>query len=97
MDEYYKGLLLTPDLYHSSDLSIHVELGEDMYQINDDGILVANSYPNDSNKTVYPNFFQRYVKVQQKNIHYVCMSLVGNLMKMIFVFSKWNCYVKFQN
>ena len=39
MDEYYKGLLLTPDLYHSLDLSIHVELGEDMYQINDDGKL----------------------------------------------------------
>lgn len=94
MNEYYKGLLLTPDLYHSLDLGIHVELGEDMYQTNDDGklnmkrfysvyrhvaavfsllfkkdddvILVANSYPNDSNKTVYPNFFQRYVKIQQK-------------------------------
>jgi len=124
MNEYYKGLLLTPDLYHSLDLGIHVELGEDMYQTNDDGklnmkrfysvyrhvaavfsllfkkddvILVANSYPNDSNKTVYPNFFQRYVKIQQKNIHYVCMSLFGNLMEMIFVFSKWNCYVKFQS
>lgn len=75
------------------DLGIHVEIGEDMYQTNDDGklnmkrfysvyrhvaavfsllfkkddvILVANSYPNDSNKTVYPNFFQRYVKIQQK-------------------------------
>jgi len=94
MNEYYKGLLLTPDLYHSLDLGIHVKLGEDMYQTNDDGklnmkrfynvyrhvaavfsllfkkdddvILVANSYPNDSNKTVYPNFFQRYVKIQQK-------------------------------
>ncbi|MER1958380.1 MAG: DUF3885 domain-containing protein [Solibacillus sp.] len=94
MDEFYKGLLLTPAIYHSLDLGIHVELGEDIYQFNEDGklnmkrfhsvynhvaeifpllfkkdddvILIANSYPCDSNKTVYPNFFQRYVKVQQK-------------------------------
>lgn len=94
MDEYYKGLLLTPAIYHSLDLGIHVELGEDIYQFNEDGklnmkrfhsvynhvaeifpllfkkdddvILIANSYPSDSNKTVYPNFFQRYVKVQPK-------------------------------
>lgn len=100
MDEYYKGLLLTPDIYHSLDLGIHIELGEDIYQINDDGklnmkrfqsvyrqiaeifpllfkkdddvILIVNSYPSDSNKTVYPNFFQRYVKVQQKK-YLLCM------------------------
>ena len=94
MDEFYKGLLLTPAIYHSLDLGIHVELGEDIYQFNEDGklnmkrfhsvynhvaeifpllfkkdddvILIANSYPSDSNKTVYPNFFQRYVKVQPK-------------------------------
>ena len=36
MDEYYKGLLLTPDIYYSLDLGIHIELGEDIYQINDD-------------------------------------------------------------
>ena len=94
MDEYYKGFLLTPAIYHSLDLGIHVELGEDIYQFNEDGtlnmkrfhsvynhvaeifpllfkkdddvILIANSYPCDSNKTVYPNFFQRYVKGQPK-------------------------------
>lgn len=94
MDEYYKGFLLTPAIYHSLDLGIHVELGEDIYQFNEDGtlnmkrfhsvyrhvaeifpllfkkdddvILIVNSYPSDSSKTVYPNFFQRYVKVQQK-------------------------------
>lgn len=94
MDEYYKGVWLTPDIYHQLDLGIHVELGEDMYQFNDDGklnmkrfhsvyrhvanifsllfkkdddvLLIVNSYPNDRNKTAYPNFFKRYVKVQQK-------------------------------
>jgi len=94
LDEHYKGLLLTPDIYHSLDLGIHIELGEDTYQINDDGklnmnrfhtvyrqvteifpllfkknddvIVVVNSYPSEINKTVYPNFFQRYVKVQQR-------------------------------
>ena len=94
MDEHYKGLLLTPRIYHSLDLGIHIELGEDIYQINDDGklnmkrfhtvyrqvaeifpllfkktddvIVVVNSYPSETNKIVYPNFFQRYVKVQQR-------------------------------
>lgn len=124
MDEHYKGLLLTPRIYHSLDLGIHIELGEDIYQIKGDGklnmkrfhtvfrqvaeifpllfkkkddvIVVVNSYPSVTNKIVYPNFFQRYVKVQQKNIHYACKSLFGNLMKMMFLFSKWNCSVKFQ-
>jgi len=31
--------LLTPSIYHSLDLGIHIELGEDIYQINDDGKL----------------------------------------------------------
>ncbi len=94
MEEHYKGLLLTPGIYHSLDLGIHIELGEDIYQINDDGklnmkrfhtvyrqvaeifpllfkkkddvIVVVNSYPSETNKIVYPNFFQRYVKVQQR-------------------------------
>ena len=94
MDQYYKGLLLTPDTYHSLDLGIHIELGEDIYQFNDDGklnmkrfdtvyrqvaeifsllfkknddvLVIVNSYPIEVNKIVYPNVFQRYVKVQQK-------------------------------
>ncbi|ATP40370.1 hypothetical protein CSE16_10100 [Solibacillus sp. R5-41] len=94
MGEHYKGLLLTPGIYHSLDLGIHIELGEDIYQINEDGklnmkrfhtvyrqvaeifpllfkkkddvIVVVNSYPSETNKIVYPNFFQRYVKVQQR-------------------------------
>lgn len=94
MDEHYKGLSLTPDIYHSLDFGIHVELGEDIYQFNDDGtlnmkmfhavytqvdeifpllfsktddvIVVVNSYPNETNKTAYPNFFRRYVKDQRR-------------------------------
>ncbi|MGN4128175.1 hypothetical protein ACMGD3_24685 [Lysinibacillus sphaericus] len=94
MDEHYKGLYLTPDIYQSLDLGIHIELGEGFYQFKDDGTLnmkrfrevyrqvaeifpllfnrtddilvVVNSYPSETNKIVYPNFFQRYVKAQQK-------------------------------
>ena len=39
MDEHYKGLLLTPDIYNSLDLGIHIELGVDIYQLKDDGTL----------------------------------------------------------
>lgn len=39
MDEHYKGIPLTPDMYGSIDLGIHIELGKDIYQLNDDGTL----------------------------------------------------------
>lgn len=96
MNDNYKGLSLTPDFYHRCEYGIHVELGNDIYQLNDDGKLnmerfytiyrqvaeiipllfqeiddvfvVANSYPLETSKAVYPNFFQRYV--QNQNLKY---------------------------
>lgn len=44
MDEYYKGLSLTPDIYHRLDLGIHIALGEGIYQINDDGKINMNRF-----------------------------------------------------
>ncbi|WP_107926149.1 DUF3885 domain-containing protein [Lysinibacillus parviboronicapiens] len=94
MDDHYKGLSVTPDIYQSVDLGIHMELGKSIYQFKEDGTLnrkrfcevyrqvaeifpllfkrtddvfvVVNSYPSESNNIVYPNFFQRYVKAQQR-------------------------------
>lgn len=37
-----------------------------LFKKTDDIIVVVNSYPNETKKTVYPNFFQRYVKDQKK-------------------------------
>lgn len=37
-----------------------------LFKETDDVIVVVNSYPHETIKTVYPNFFQRYVKDQKK-------------------------------
>ena len=39
MADYYKGLRITPSLYHEVDYGIHIELGEDIYQMHQDGKL----------------------------------------------------------
>ncbi|AUM65724.1 hypothetical protein C0R09_15030 [Brevibacillus laterosporus] len=36
-----------------------------LFQQKDDVIVVVNSYPNETKKTAYPNFFKRYVKNQK--------------------------------
>lgn len=92
MKKHYNDLSLTPDFYHQWKVGIHVELGNDIYQMDDneqinmkrfntvykqvsdivplifkktdDVLVVVNSYPHETNKVVYPNFFKRYVKDQ---------------------------------
>lgn len=39
MDDHYKGLSVTPDIYQSVDLGIHMELGKSIYQFKEDGTL----------------------------------------------------------
>lgn len=93
MGKHYDGLSITPGFYHQWNIGIHLELGNDIYQFDDnnrlnmqrfhtiykqvsaivpilfkkmdDVLVVVNSYPHETNKVVYPNFFKRYVKKQE--------------------------------
>lgn len=62
MAKYYKGLALTPDVFHSLDFGIHVELGEDYYQINDDGKLNMKRF-----HTVYRQVAEIFSMLFQKD------------------------------
>jgi len=90
MQKHYTDLPLTPELYHQWIMGIHLILGNNFYQFDDNSLLnmkmfnkvykqvsaiipiifkktddvfvVVNSYPHVKSKTVYPNFFKRYVK-----------------------------------
>lgn len=94
MHMHYGDLLLTPALFHEVKHRLHVDLGDETYQLNDDGtlnmyrfqsaythvaqlfsqlfqqddevLIVMNSYPIDRTKTTYPNVFRRYVNAQHK-------------------------------
>lgn len=100
MKKHYNDLALTPDFYQHWSIGIHLELGNNIYQFDenhqinldlfnkvykqlselvpllfkktDTVLVVVNTYPQETKKIVYPNFFKRYVKEQKLkySLHY---------------------------
>ena len=77
MADYYKGLRITPSLYHEVDYGIHLELGEDIYQMHKDGKLNMKRFTTIYKQvhTIFPLLFNKdeeillIVNTYPKDIH----------------------------
>ena len=77
MDDHYKGLRITPSLYHEVDYSIHLELGEGIYQMHQDGKLNMTRFTTIYQQvhTIFPLLFHKdeevllIVNTYPKDIH----------------------------